>query len=230
MIMNKCQNGKIYKIADAENTKCYIGSTISSLSKRMGKHRSDYKLYKSGLFNNISSFGLFDEFGLENCKIELIENFPCSSREELNVREGFFIQSNECVNKQVAGQTTGEWYQKNKDIIREKGLQYRLDNRDAILERKKRYREHNKDTIAEGKKKYYENNKSAISAKQKEYNDLNREEIREQNKMYRMANKDAISEKKSNTIICECGSCIRQGDFYRHKQTKQHQLYLDSCK
>ena len=31
---------------------------------------------------------IFNEFGIENCKIELIENYPCQSKEELFKREG----------------------------------------------------------------------------------------------------------------------------------------------
>ena len=42
---------------------------------------------------------------MENCKIELVENYACNSKEELNAREGFYIQNNECVNKLVAGRT-----------------------------------------------------------------------------------------------------------------------------
>ena len=40
---NKYHNGKIYKIIDIEYNKCYIGSTIEDLNKRMAKHRNFYK-------------------------------------------------------------------------------------------------------------------------------------------------------------------------------------------
>ena len=46
MTDNKYANGKIYKITDIGYNKCYIGSTIQPLCKRMLGHRQDYKLFK----------------------------------------------------------------------------------------------------------------------------------------------------------------------------------------
>ena len=39
------RKGQIYKVCDQTFTKCYIGSTTQPLSKRMEKHRSDFKKY-----------------------------------------------------------------------------------------------------------------------------------------------------------------------------------------
>ena len=80
---NKYSNGKIYKITDNAYTKCYIGSTIQPLSSRMGGHRREYKRYLLGNFTLITSFLLFQEFGKENCKIEIIEEYPCENLEQL---------------------------------------------------------------------------------------------------------------------------------------------------
>ena len=41
--VNRYENGKIYKITDVGYNKCYIGSTCESLSKRMERHRKQYK-------------------------------------------------------------------------------------------------------------------------------------------------------------------------------------------
>jgi hypothetical protein len=46
--MNRYENGKIYKIVDVGYNKCYIGSTCESLSKRMERHRKQYKEYSKG--------------------------------------------------------------------------------------------------------------------------------------------------------------------------------------
>ena len=62
--MSKYQNGKIYKIVDVEYNKCYIGSTCEELSQRMARHRAIYKRKRASY---VSSFDLFDEFGLDNC-------------------------------------------------------------------------------------------------------------------------------------------------------------------
>ena len=77
------QKGKTYKIWDDNCTKCYIGSTAEDLSKRMTKHSDKYKQYlQKRTFNN-TAFKLFEEFGIENCKIELLELYPCSGKSEL---------------------------------------------------------------------------------------------------------------------------------------------------
>ena len=70
----------------------YYGSTCESLSQRMTRHRAKYTAYLKGNITNTRSFDLFDEFGIENCKIELVENCPCNSKEELRRREGYYMR------------------------------------------------------------------------------------------------------------------------------------------
>ena len=89
MTDNKYANGKIYKITDIGYNKCYIGSSIQPLCKRMVEHRAKFKQFRSGKIRVITSFGLFEEYGVENCKIELIEEFPCDTKEQLLQREGY---------------------------------------------------------------------------------------------------------------------------------------------
>ena len=103
--MRDYSNGKIYKIWDINYNKCYIGSTVEQLSSRMTKHRAKYKQYVNAKYPLTNSFLSFDEFGIDNCKIELVELFPCKSKAELETREGFHIRNNECVNKNITGRT-----------------------------------------------------------------------------------------------------------------------------
>jgi len=70
---------------------------------------------------------IFDRFGFENCKIELVENVPCNSKEELTKREGFYIQNNQCVNKHIAGRSNQEQTRERKN---ERALQYYYENHD----------------------------------------------------------------------------------------------------
>ena len=130
--------GKIYKITDTANNECYYGSTIQPLSKRMGQHRIFYKAYKNGKYHNVSSFILFDKYGVENCSIVLVENVECKTKEELHQRERFYIENNECVNKFIPGRTNKEWYEDNKEY-------------------QKKYIEANKEKIKEYNRNYYRN-------------------------------------------------------------------------
>ena len=117
---NVYENSKTYKIVDKTYTEQYIGSTTVGLSTRMARHRAKYWGYKRGEKYHGSCFLLFDKYGLENCKIELIENYPCESKEELRKREGYWIKNEKCVNKLVPGRTQKEWL----DLNREKRKQY----------------------------------------------------------------------------------------------------------
>ena len=114
MEINKYQQGKIYKITDIAYTKTYYGSTIQELSLRMINHINQFKTQKN---KNLGSFDMFEEFGMENCKIELVELYPCNSRIELEKREGCYIKYNECVNKRIAGRSRKEYYDDNNEMI-----------------------------------------------------------------------------------------------------------------
>ena len=156
--------GKIYKIIDINNTKCYIGSTTQSLNERMSNHKRKYKSYKNGNHHKVSIFDLFDEFGLENCKIELIEEYNCGNKTELERKEGEYIRNIECINKRIEGRTKEEYRDDNKEKIKEQRKEYYENNK----EKDKQYRKNNKEKIKEQQKQYYENNKDKILEKQKQ--------------------------------------------------------------
>jgi len=63
----------------------------------MAKHKYDYTYYKkkreqSG-FAFVTSYLLFDEYGVDNCKIELLEAYPCNSIDEIRKREAHYIKT-----------------------------------------------------------------------------------------------------------------------------------------
>ena len=108
------QNGKIYRIDGGGLT--YVGSTTKKyLSTRLAKHKSDYKRYLNGNQHYLSSFEIIK---LGDCKIELIECFPCNSKDELTAREGYYIRQMDCINKNIAGRILKEYlkqyYEENK--------------------------------------------------------------------------------------------------------------------
>jgi len=96
------ENGKIYKIKSSKGDKVYIGSTTQKyLSQRFAQHISAYKSYKGQKDRGkLSSFILFDEYGIESCSIELIDYCPCKSKAELERQEFMYINSIPCINNQ----------------------------------------------------------------------------------------------------------------------------------
>ena len=168
---NKYHNSKIYQITDIGYNKCYIGSTTEELSMRMARHRAIYKHFLKNGKKFMSSFDLFDEFGVENCKIELVEYFKCDTLQELRKREGEVIKTNECVNKYVAGITKKEYREDNRLKIKENDKLHDAENKEQRAE----YYKMNKGRVKEFYKEYYQNNKDKILADKREYREQNKE-------------------------------------------------------
>ena len=141
------QKGKIYRIWDNNYNKCYIGSTTEELAKRMTKHRDKYRQYLQKNSYNNTAFRLFDEFGIENCKIELLELFPCNSKSELEAREGQHIRNEDCVNRKIMGRSRQDYYKENYEHIQTQKKEYRERTKEHKHEVDKRYRDENKETI-----------------------------------------------------------------------------------
>jgi len=116
---------KIYRVYCGDDE--YIGSTTRPLSERMNEHRM--------MPRNTSVRVLFEKHGVENCNIELIEDYPCERKEQLNRREGEIQRERNCVNKQVAGRTMKEWYLENRERIVSQQAEYNKIN----SEKRKKY-------------------------------------------------------------------------------------------
>jgi ribosome-interacting GTPase 1 len=103
--------------------------------------------------NKTTSYDLFDEYGLENCKIVLIESFPCSSKDELIAKEAHYIRTLECVNKVIPKRTNKEYKEDNKEVIKEQNKKFYDEHKDEMYERHKAYykayKEKNKEKIKE---------------------------------------------------------------------------------
>ncbi len=159
------KKGKIYKIVCNITSKIYIGSTTQTLSVRLAEHRRKYKLFKEGKTNNVTSYQIIEQGEFD---IVLIENCFCESKEELHRRERFFIESLECVNKNVPTRTKHEYYKENKDDIKEKIKDYYETNKAHILEIKKQYHLKNKKDVNEKHRQYHQANRETILERQRQ--------------------------------------------------------------
>ena len=193
-------NAKIYKIMSHLGDKIYIGSTTKKyLSQRMENHRASYKLWKADKVGKVNSFLLFDEYGVENCKIVLIELCPCESKDEVLKKEAEYITSLECVNKYIPRRTDKQYYQDTKEQKKE----YIKKNKEHIVSQSKVYRELNKDKLKNLNKEWRLEHKEQIASKGKEYREANKDKIKQyyednkdKSKQYYADNKDKILERK----------------------------------
>lgn len=220
------KNGKVYVIRNTENDSVYVGSTTQPLSRRMAGHRGDVDRRITKLYN------MMNEIGIDKFYIELIENYPCNNKEELFVREGYFIREYDSFkngyNGRIEGRSTKEYREDNKEKRKENWKTYYENNKEKIKEYNKEYCENNKDKIKEKKKEYRENNKDKIKEYKKEYREDNKEKIKEYSKEYRENNKEKINENAKEKVTCECGSIIRKVDLSRHIKTIKHQDYMNN--
>ena len=141
------QKGKIYKIWDKGYNKCYIGSTCEELNRRMAGHRKKYKAHQQDGKVYTTADMLFDEFGIENCKIELVETFPCNSKAELHAREGHYQRETECINKNIAGRNMKQYNEDNRDKICEYNRSRYVTKKEEILKQQTQYKKDNRDLI-----------------------------------------------------------------------------------
>tara|TARA_R110000782_G_C14549428_1_gene384778 strand:- start:47 stop:496 length:450 start_codon:yes stop_codon:yes gene_type:complete len=106
--MTDYSKGKIYKIIDNTNDKIYIGSTIQTLEARLIGHKSESK--NNSVKNNSSKIILKND----DFDIELIENHPCNTKRELEIREQYFMDKLDCVNLQKAYRTREDRLKMNR--------------------------------------------------------------------------------------------------------------------
>jgi len=186
--MPNYQNGKIYTIrCRNDDTLIYVGSTTTTLSKRIAEHRyASVSNNKIKLYNKVNN-------NWEDWYIELYAECPCNSKEELCKREGEVIREIGTLNSKISGRNVKEWRneynqkpevkQRMKEWSRQYHIdnreeriavskQYHIENREEILGKKKSYREANKEKIAEYRAKYY----NEVQLKDREYINMKQRE------------------------------------------------------
>ena len=100
------QKSKIYKIWSPSCDKIYIGSTTETrLCQRMADIKKEHKRHLNGIYNGNNTS--YDIIALGDAVIELIESFPCNSKDELLKRHAYHINLNKdiCINKTVYNPT-----------------------------------------------------------------------------------------------------------------------------
>jgi|DEB0MinimDraft_6_1074348.scaffolds.fasta_scaffold04557_3 paraquat-inducible protein B len=216
--------GKIYSIRSHLTDDVYIGSTTDTLPKRLFNHKRYYKRWLNTKKNRCTSFKIIEKD--PECYIELVENYPCNSKNELERREGELIRTTTCVNKNIAGRTQKEYREEHRTEIREHLKQYYESNKIEINERHKEYHHNNKQQINERKKQFYESNKQILLEKAKQIYETNKQQLAERMKQYYNNNKQQILEQLKQKYTCECGSTVRKDGKLRHEKTTKHQNFI----
>ena len=106
------RTGNIYKVLNHIGDNIHVGSTCSSLSKRMHDHeRKSHAGKHTRLYNHM------ERLGTQQFYIGLIENYSCSCKDELRAKEGEWIREVGTLNQRIVGRGNEEWYIDNKDTV-----------------------------------------------------------------------------------------------------------------
>ena len=129
--MPNYSQGKIYKVTCGETSKVYIGSTIKCLSARLNNHKTND--------NTCATNQFIDP------KIELLEEYPCETKEQLLWREREWYEKTDCINKQRPIITDEE----DKERKRKSASKYREENKEKIKQYNSKYKQENKELLNE---------------------------------------------------------------------------------
>lgn len=224
---SKYKNGKIYKIVSDDLIGiCYIGSTVQSLSNRMAGHRVSYKSY---LKRNIGYTSSFELLKTGNAIIYLIEDYPCTTKTELERREGELIRQYRfdptcemVCNRAIAGRTKKEYHQDNKVKLNLHSKQYHQANKVKCNLQRKQHYQANKEKRKLRDKQYHQDNKEKIRLRRKQYREANKEKISLRSKQHREANKEQLKEQRSKPVVCpHCSRTVQRCSIARHQKSKR---------
>ena len=180
--------GKIYRLVGSGMT--YYGSTVKTLNERKSKHRSAYKQFLIGKKTHVTSFDIIKE----ECIIELVENYPCLTKKELETRERYYIENNECINRYVPTQTRIEWRLKTKEQKKQYDAEYREKNAELLKQKKQEYYLKNIEHVNQKSKQYHATNAEYLNQKHKEYVIKHSDNIKKYKNMWHQ-------NKKARTIV-----------------------------
>ena len=188
-------NSKIYKICSFQTDLIYIGSTTQPLSKRLVKHRDEYKNNGGTTSKEILQY--------PDAQIILLESVICENKEQLHAIERRYIENNNCCNKVMPSRTRQEYQQTTQ--YKEKRKKYIEINKEKIKTHQKIYERINKDRRSDQKKNHYEKNKEQIKEYKKKYKENNREQILKNQKQYDKFRRSEIGEFiRSFNFKCSC--------------------------
>ena len=141
---NRYNNSKVYKLVNSVDDTFYIGSTTSTLSKRLSWHKSSAK---NEISKNRKVNINLNKIGFANVKIILIASFVFDTKEQLLRAENEYIEmykhDNNCLNSCRSFVSGGdralynkEYYKENKEQIIDHVNKYRKDHLEDIRKKK----------------------------------------------------------------------------------------------
>lgn len=183
--MNKYEKAKIYRLVCNITGLNYYGSTVQQLHQRKSGHKTSFNRGCNLTSSKIIEGGNYD--------IILVEEFPCENKNQLEARERYYIDNNECINKNIPTRTNKEYYKDNKNVISERHKKYNEENEEKVQKLKSDYYKKNKEALIIIHKEYRNNHKLLFNNYSKKYREANKELIKQKDRERYLKKKQAIN-------------------------------------
>jgi len=195
------QNAVVYVLQCIDNY-YYIGSTINNPRFRLNNHKKD-----SIKFPDRNVYKHINEIGWDNVLLQIVEKYPCNTREELRLKEDEFIKESiddmYCLNHQRAviskeerKENVANYYLTHRAQILQQHKQYLEANKEKVDAYQAAYRKENAEERCEYSRQYAAEHSEQVKARKKEYYESHKSEIIEKQKQYVEANKDLVQIRK----------------------------------
>ena len=202
----------IYKIQHIEKEDLvYVGHT-TNFTKRKCQHKGSCN-NDNDQYHNLKVYHIIRQNGgWDSFKMLEVEKYPCNNKREAERRENGVMKElqaslnnissyvSEDEKKEKGKIQRKDYYDNNKDSIREWSKLYRDLNKERLKDYKKKYYDTNKDRDKTQRKEYRESNKDRLRESKKRSRTSNEEMLKKKNKQYRDLNKETIQAKKKNTM------------------------------
>ena len=175
-----------------------------------------------------TSYLLFDKYGLENCKIILLENVEAKNIDELKAREAYYIKSIKCVNKRMPLRTNKVYYTENKENIIKRNLKWKEDNKDKIDKKKEENKIKLKQHKIYKKNEYYEIIKKNRKL-EKEHKEINKVQIYEDKKIKKYILINSIINELGFTDINDNNKIIYADEFRTNFKNLYNNNIIFTC-
>jgi hypothetical protein len=180
-------NTTFYKLCckDINVTDIYVEHT-TNFTKRKNQHKLNscnikskgYNYYVYQFIRNNGGWGNWDMIEIEKRECSDLNEACRSERQHL---ERLCASLNKC----IPTRTGKEWYEANKEHVKEIQKEWFEQNREEIKEYKRVYHKENGVAIKEKQREWYEQNRENVKEKHKIYQEVNKERTKERMKKWR---------------------------------------------
>lgn len=120
------KKSKIYKIECRKTGLKYIGSTTGAISRRLAQHKHRISSEVENQYSCCEIIKNGDYF------IDILEECPCDTKRELLLRERYWFERTDCVNRQVPSRTKEEYRLQNREKHNEYCRNYYQSNKERL--------------------------------------------------------------------------------------------------